>query len=475
MAAYRGLPPLVVAQGDDDGQLSISVSDANANHHHHHNRNHDISSSHVFARHVVPPCKASGFFLDAVPPGDQTTRSYPWLHDLAYYYIENLNYPRHFRRIFTRLDFIDLLASFTLLQTPSRRPPAILTSTSTSTDTSTSTCTNNTNMLAPKLLKAFQDEFDRQERCAGWPREYTDAILHLRKPRERGAREARECLMKTRSEGRIQVEEASFSRAAPRNGIIKVTTVYPSGSSDPKRPCIVFCHGGAMAGSDRYVGLHVNGPIWAEALGAVTVSVEYGRAPENHGVGLARDCYEALVWCWENVEFDHERLLLYGASAGGALAAGAALTLIHEQKTKTGLPKLCGLFLEAPMLDWRCDTDSMRRLSKDGPFFNREACVFAWQSVIQGKQVEFSEFVSPAEARKNDMAMLPPTAAYVGDMDPLLDEVICFMEKPGRPDFTYRVFQGVPHGFDAILPAEPISVQAKDWRLQWIKTRFRIG
>ncbi|KAK7952419.1 Arylesterase monooxygenase [Apiospora aurea] len=330
-------------------------------------------------------------------------------------------------------------------------------------------------MPGPQLLQAFQEEFDRQERCACWPREYTDAVLHLRQPRERGAREARECLMKARSEGRVTVEEASFSRSAPRTGAIKVTAVYPSGSSDPNRPCIVFCHGGAMAGSDRYVGLHVNGPKWAEALGAVTVSVEYERAPENQGVGLARDCYEALVWCWENIEFDHGRLLLYGASAGGALAAGAALTLVHEQKTKTGLPELCGLFLEAPMLDWRCCTASMQRLSQNGPFFNREACAFAWQSVIQGKQVEFSDVVSPAEARKNDIAKLPPTAAYVGDMDPLHDEVICFMERSGRQDFTYRVFQGVPHGFDAMLPTEPISVQAKDWRLHWIRTRFGIS
>lgn len=334
-------------------------------------------------------------------------------------------------------------------------------------------------MPGPQLLQAFQAEYDRQERCGCWPREYTDAILHLRQPRERGAREARECLMKARSEGRIRVEEASFSRAAPRTGIIKVTTVYPSGGNrdHPSRPCIVFCHGGAMAGSDRYVGLHVNGPVWAEALGAVTVSVEYERAPENHGVGLARDCYEALVWCWENIEFDHSRLLLYGASAGGALAAGAALTLVHEHKTKSpeSLPELCGLFLEAPMLDWRCDTTSMRRLSTNGPFFNREACAFAWQSVIQGKQVDFSDVVSPAEARKNDLAKLPPTAAYVGDMDPLHDEVVCFMEKSGRQDFTCREFQGVPHGFDAMLPAEPISIQAKDWRLQWIKARFGIS
>ncbi|KAK8125725.1 uncharacterized protein PG998_001484 [Apiospora kogelbergensis] len=383
MAAYRGLPGVVVAQ--EDGQLCISAA------------SNDILTRPVFARHDVPPRKASHFFLDAVPPSDQTARSHPSLHDSPYYYIQNLKNSRHFRRIFTRLESIDLLASFSP-RPSSRRPPAILATTCTDT---------NTNMPGPQLLKAFQDEFDRQERCGCWPREYTDAILHLRQPRERGAREARECLMKARGEGRIRVEEASFPRSAPRNGIIKVTAVYPVGNNNPNRPCVVFCHGGAMAGSDRYVGLHVNGPIWAETLGAVTVSVEYGRAPENHGVGLARDCYEALVWCWGNIEFDHDRLLLYGASAGGALAAGAALTLIHEQRTRSGLPNLCGLFLEAPMLDWRCDTDSMRRLSKDGPFFNREACAFAWQSVIQGKQVEFSEFVSPAEARKSDVAMLP--------------------------------------------------------------------
>ncbi|KAK7923134.1 hypothetical protein PG985_007205 [Apiospora marii] len=473
MTTYRDLLRPVVAQAGDDARPCEKSDD---------NNHHLISSPPPLAQ-VVPRCnRASNFFLDAVPPRDHTTRprsrshQHPPLHDSPYSYNTNLKHPRHHffrrRRVFTRLEpIIHLLASSLIIritgQASASSCPALTAKPASS------------NMPGPQLLQAFQAEYDRQERCGCWPREYTDAILHLRQPRERGAREARECLMKARSEGRIRVEEASFSRAAPRTGIIKVTTVHPSGgNSDPSsRPCIVFCHGGAMAGSDRYVGLHVNGPIWAEALGAVTVSVEYERAPENHGVGLARDCYEALVWCWGNIEFDHSRLLLYGASAGGALAAGAALTLVHEQKTESSgsLPELCGLFLEAPMLDWRCDTASMRRLSKNGPFFNREACAFAWQSVIQGKQVDFSDVVSPAEARKSDLAKLPPTAAYVGDMDPLHDEVVCFMEKSGRQDFTCREFQGVPHGFDAILPAEPISIQAKAWRLQWIKTRFGIS
>ncbi|KAK8007255.1 hypothetical protein PG989_001245 [Apiospora arundinis] len=333
-------------------------------------------------------------------------------------------------------------------------------------------------MTAPRLRKAFQAEFDSLLIAEQWPLEYKDPISDLREPREKGAQEAREALLQAQDRQSIHIEDYSFQRSAPRAGTIELTVVSPSEGGNLARPCVVFCHGGAMAGSDRYVGLHVNGPLWVKELGAITVSVEYERAPENHNDGLARDCYEALCWIWRVLEFDHTRLLMYGASAGGTLAAGAAFMLaqdrqVQDRQVHSELPELCGLLLEAPMLDPNCDTASMRRLSGNGPFLNREACRFIWQQVIRGPG-PVTHLIAPAKADVHDLAGLPPTAAYVGDMDPLHDEVLKFMEAAERKDFICKNVEGVPHGFDAMLPEEAISQEVKAWVLKWISVRWRL-
>ncbi|KAK8011801.1 ZIP zinc transporter-domain-containing protein [Apiospora arundinis] len=102
-------------------------------------------------------------------------------------------------------------------------------------------------------------------------------------------------------------------------------------------------------------------------------------------------------------------------------------------------------------------------------FFNSEACKFIWQQVIRGP---VTHLVAPAKAAIYEFAGLPPTAAYVGDMDPLHDEVVHFMEAAQRKDFLCKTVEGVPYGFDAMLPGEVISEEVKAWMLKWMRGRF---
>ncbi|KAK8068830.1 hypothetical protein PG994_005446 [Apiospora phragmitis] len=57
-------------------------------------------------------------------------------------------------------------------------------------------------------------------------------------------------------------------------------------------------------------------------------------------------------------------------------------------------------------------------------------------------------------------------------MDPLYDEVVHFMEAAQREDFICKTVEGVPHGFDAMLPQEIISEEIKAWKLQWMRERL---
>ncbi|KAK7924657.1 Esterase lipase thioesterase [Apiospora marii] len=329
-----------------------------------------------------------------------------------------------------------------------------------------------------KLLDAFQAEFDKLRPTKSWPRKLTNSIAHIREFRVAGEKKAKEDLLQLHTDGIVRINEDSFPRSEPRQGDVKVTIVLPPEDHETSgRPCIIFCHGGGMAGSDRYVGLSENSKAWAETLGAITISVEYGRAPENFNDGLAKDCHEALLWAWSNPKlvFDRKRMILYGASAGATLATSTVLMLAQKKKKRLpNLPVLAGLFLEAPMLNWSCDSESMKRLIKNGPFCNMQFCRLAWDAIIKDKK-NVSAFVSPGEADPEDIkSWFPPTAGYVGTMDPLHDEVVEFFAKAGRDDFVCKVVTGVPHGFDSMLPLEEVSIQIKAWRLAWMKEKLSV-
>jgi acetyl esterase/lipase len=89
-------------------------------------------------------------------------------------------------------------------------------------------------------------------------------------------------------------------------------------------PGICFLHGGGMVMGNRFAGA---APVvqWAMRHDAVCVAVEYRLAPEHPSPVPVEDCYAGLVWMAaqsQSLAFDPNRLVIFGGSGGGGLAAG---------------------------------------------------------------------------------------------------------------------------------------------------------
>ena len=180
-------------------------------------------------------------------------------------------------------------------------------------------------------------------------------------------------------------------------------------------PLIVSIHGGAFA--MRAENFPANDARLA-MLGALVVSVDYRIVPDDPFPCGAEDCYAALQWAVATLDIDPGRVVVTGASAGGALAAAVALMARDR-----GGPAISYQALVIPVIDDRCQTASMRQFV-EAPLFGARAAELMWDRYLgtDGDRTGTSPYAAPARAA--DLAGLPPAFIQVGGLDPLRDEGI---------------------------------------------------
>jgi acetyl esterase/lipase len=208
---------------------------------------------------------------------------------------------------------------------------------------------------------------------------------------------------------------------------------------------VLDVHGGGFIVGDAEMN-DPNNIETARELGVLVVSVEYRLAPETPYPGPVEDVYAALVWLAEHAgEFgvDPARIAIRGQSAGGGLAAGAAL-LARDR----GGPALAFQFLAIPELDDRLITSSMTRFV-DTPVWNRPRAEVSWAAYLgEGKPGTADVPIYAAPARATDLSGLPPTYVSVMHFDPLRDEGIAYavtmLESGGTVEL--HLFPGTFHG-----------------------------
>ncbi|MGY5592948.1 alpha/beta hydrolase, partial [Streptomyces sp. J1] len=139
---------------------------------------------------------------------------------------------------------------------------------------------------------------------------------------------------------------------------VPVLVCRPTAPAPGPLPVLCVLHGGGMIVGDCRQG--VLDPLsYARELGCAVVSAGYRLAPEHPHPAPVEDCLTALAWTLGKGAAAHGldpgRTVLHGTSAGGGLAAGAAL-LARDR----GAPLPAALMLLSPMLDDRNDTLSAR-------------------------------------------------------------------------------------------------------------------
>ncbi|AYF99286.1 alpha/beta hydrolase fold domain-containing protein [Protaetiibacter intestinalis] len=250
------------------------------------------------------------------------------------------------------------------------------------------------------------------------------------------------------------------------NGDEIVVSVISREDHQEARGGVLGIHGGGMVMCNRFASAY---PLidWAMELDIVSVTVEYRLAPEHPYPYGVEDCYAALEWMHANateLRIDPEKLVVFGGSGGGGLAAGTTL-LARDRKG----PKLRGQLLQCPMIDDRNETLSAHQFDNVG-VWDRTSNITAWDAILAGSRGQEDVSMYAAPARSKDLSGLPPTFIDVGGAEVFRDEAIAYatgiLNAGGEAEL--HVWGAAFHGFYDIAPNSAVARSCIAARDQWI-------
>jgi acetyl esterase len=170
-------------------------------------------------------------------------------------------------------------------------------------------------------------------------------------------------------------------------------------------PLLAFFHGSGfvLCSLDTHDGMCRN---LCAGAGCVVVSVDYRLAPEHKYPAGLDDCVAATRWIADHaseLDGDVNRLAICGDSAGGNLAAAAALRLRDE-----GGPHVMGQLLIYPVTDYHTPGTPSYRENADGYGLTRDTMVWFWDHYLTDPSEAADPLVSPLRAA--NLSGLPPAA-----------------------------------------------------------------
>jgi acetyl esterase len=222
-------------------------------------------------------------------------------------------------------------------------------------------------------------------------------------------------------------------------------------------PGLIFFHGGGFVLGDleTHDGLC---RVLANESGCRVVSVDYRLAPEHPFPAAVEDCVAATEWVAASaatLNIDATRLAVGGDSAGGNLAAVAAITAKQR-----GAPKLAFQLLIYPVAQLGgAETVSMRENGK-GYFLEKASMEWFTKLYCPDATQRTDPRLSPLLAR--DLIGLPPAYVVTAGFDPLRDEGKAYADKldaAGVP-VTYVNYPGMVHGFFSFRGLVPKAREA---------------
>ena len=235
-------------------------------------------------------------------------------------------------------------------------------------------------------------------------------------------------------------------------------------------PLLAFFHGSGfvLCSLDTHDGMCRN---LCAGAGCVVVSVDYRLAPEHKYPAGLEDCLFATRWIAAHateLEGDANRLAICGDSAGGNLAAAAALR-IRDQ----GGPRLVGQLLLYPVTDYHTPGTPSYRENAEGYGLTRDTMVWFWDHYLTDPSEAADPYVSPLQAR--DFSRLPPALVATAEYDPLRDEGEDYAEKL-RADGTAATvsrWDGMNHGFLFWVGRVDKANEAMAESCRWLRQIFR--
>ena len=223
-------------------------------------------------------------------------------------------------------------------------------------------------------------------------------------------------------------------------GPIPVRVYTPAGSGP--FPVVVYYHGGGwvIATIDTYDS---SARALANAAGAIVMSVEYRKGPENRFPAAHDDAFAAYQWALANaasIGGDPARVAVAGESAGGGLAVATAM-MARDRNVR--LP--AHILAVYPIADGDTESPSYTENANAKPL-NRAMMAWFFRNYLR----------TPADARdprisltRADLRGLPATTIILAEIDPLRSdgqELAARLRSAGVR-VEQHVHEGVTHEF----------------------------
>jgi acetyl esterase len=279
------------------------------------------------------------------------------------------------------------------------------------------------------------------------------ARMNLAPPDALSVEQAREQFRRSRALFVAPPQEvgAAMNATIPgQDGVLRIRTYRPlEGRPDELLPAMVYFHGGGWVFGD----LDSHDPLCRELCNrarCAVVAVDYRLAPEYRFPAAVEDAVSAIRYVAQHaadLRIDGTRLAAGGDSAGGNLAAVAALTFRDQ-----GGPQLRLQVLIYPVTDFAMEAPSYARIV-NGYTLTRERMRYFRESYLRGPADVTDWRASPLKAQ--DLSGLPPALVIAAGHDPLVDEGKAYADRLAAASVpvTYTCYEGVVHGFVSMAGA----------------------
>ncbi|MCW3041218.1 MAG: putative flavoprotein involved in transport [Solirubrobacterales bacterium] len=256
----------------------------------------------------------------------------------------------------------------------------------------------------------------------------------------------------------------------PGSGGPQPATVYVPDGEAPL-PVVLYLHpGGWIGGSTNIVDSACR--MLATDLGAVVVAAGYRLAPEHPFPAAIDDVTAALHWVADTVAEhggDPARIAIAGESAGGNLAAAAALRARDE-----GGPALVAQALITPPMDPRAQTPSREQWAQ-APILTVAALDGMWAAYLGDPANADSPLAAPGRAAS--LEGLPPALVITVEADPSRDEAEAYgaaLAAAGVPTEVRR-FDGLVHATYSMSAVVPRAAEIHTALVGFLGTRLARG
>jgi acetyl esterase len=242
---------------------------------------------------------------------------------------------------------------------------------------------------------------------------------------------------------RVAIEETRDFSFPGTAGGVNARYYRPLGEKPGEAlPVAVYFHGGGWVCGDLDTHDSVCRGIAVYGRCAV-VAIDYRMGPEHKFPAAVEDAIAAVKWVSANadaLQVDASRLAVAGESAGGNLAAVAAIALRESG------PAIAMQVLVYPVVDQASNTGSLERFAS-GYSLTRELLRWYQKQYLRDERDRADWRASPLLAR--DHSRLPQAYILTAGFDPLLDEGQAYADRLRHAGVSvvYECFEGMIHGF----------------------------